>query len=84
MFHKLISALIRLPPIDPPEYALFYAAILVIIFGTGAYIALRKMKEKDDYSAASLVDLNVLHAIYCVDISGTSRFSSLSSVWQIL
>jgi len=37
---------ILLQPIDPPAYVLFYASILVIVFGTAAYFALRKIRNK--------------------------------------
>jgi hypothetical protein len=34
------------PPIDPPSYVLFYTAIFMIVFGTAAYVALRKVRDK--------------------------------------
>jgi hypothetical protein len=33
---------VRFEPLDPPAYVLFYTVILVIVMGTGAYLAVRK------------------------------------------
>jgi hypothetical protein len=37
---------IRFEPLDPPAYLLFYTAILVIVMGTGAYLAMRKILNR--------------------------------------